>query len=99
MEISETHSNGAKITVKGWNARKVVDAWREAQNALAKAEEPADGEPRVKGVSTSFLGGDYRRYDSDSYFTYSPVPRAFGFVPNELNWRLENFEKGVDTEC
>lgn len=86
MEITETHKNGAKITVKGWNAAWVVKRWRAAQE---KAEEE---EPVIKGTGTLFLdSGQQRRYDTDAHFTYAPVPLAqsFGFVRNELNWRLQ----------
>lgn len=92
MEISETHKNGAKITVKGRGAHKIVRAWREEQDKKPVEEEPE--EPKVKGASSSISGPVSRYYDTDSYFSYNPVPQAFGFVPNEENWRW----KGLDNE-
>lgn len=50
MRITETHANGASITVTGWNAQKVVAAWRVAQSP-AKESEPEEEAPKVIGTS------------------------------------------------
>jgi heme-degrading monooxygenase HmoA len=83
LRIEETHSNGSKIVVSGWRARRIVEAWRASQEP--RAEDPDKEQPKVVGTHASADRAGQRRYETDATFSYNPV--VFGFVPNEVNER------------
>jgi hypothetical protein len=79
VRISEQHANGAVITVSGWGARKVVEAWRKAQEPPVEPE-PEPEPPKVVGASASTerASEDLRPIMNGSgHWT----PTVFGFVP------------------
>lgn len=88
MRISETHKNGARIEVSGWRAHKVIEAWRKTQDALESDDEPeGEKEPKVKGMHGNAERAGRRYYESEAAHSQD-VPIVFGFVPNEVNERI-----------
>lgn len=82
MRITETHANGASITVTGWNAQKVVAAWRLAQSP-AKEPEPEAEAPKVIGTDAMIerAANDLRPMMNGSGHWTSTVFGVFGPNP------------------
>lgn len=82
MKISETHKNGAQITVQGWfGVRRTLNEWRARQDDI---EPEPKKEPPKNGSSASVSGPVSRAYEGSGRFARTPLVTAqIGFQPND----------------